>query len=158
MRISTAAAAFGILSFSTMIHAARLVDETDRFTGIRTVAWSTVPSSPGTFALNSYAYVAESGESSYQLELLTWSSSGQYRDCNFVNWLVDGRRATELNTEYNHSYAGSASAERFTLRVSRKTLEKLASAKKIEYQVCSDEGVATGEELEGIRQVSATTK
>lgn len=158
MRIFTAMVAFGLLSTSLMVHAGKLNDETDRFTGLRSVSWSAVPSEPETFTFNTYAYISEKRGASYVVELLTWADTGRFGSCNFVNWLVDGRRATELNAVYEPSYAGSATVERFTIKGSRKAIETFASAKTVEYSVCGNEGVVRPEELKGLRQVIAASE
>lgn len=158
MRIITAIIALGMLNSPLMAQAGKLNDETDRFTGLRSISWSTVPSEPETFTFNTYAYVPEKNAPSYVIELLTWADTGRYRSCNFVNWLVDGRRATELNAAYESSYAGSATVERFTIKGDLTAIEAFASAKAVEYKVCGDEGVVRAEDLEGLRQVIAATK
>lgn len=158
MRIFTAMVAIGLLSTSLMVHAGKLSDETDRFTGLRSISWSTVPSEPETYTFNTYAYIPEKRDAWYVVELITWADAARYRSCNFVNWLVDGRRATELNAVYEPSYAGSATVERFTIKGDRKAIEAFASAKKVEYSVCGDEGVVKAEDLEGLRQVIAASE
>ncbi|WP_433734989.1 hypothetical protein [Pseudomonas monteilii] len=158
MRISSAVAGLVLLSSPLLAHAGKLSDATDRFTGLRSVSWSTVPSEPEAFTFNTYAYVPEKNVAWYVVELITWADTAKYRNCNFVNWLIDGRRATELNAVYEPSYAGSATVERFTIKGSRKAIETFATAKTVEYSVCGNEGVVSPEDLEGLRQVIAASE
>ncbi len=158
MRIIAAVAAMGLMSLPLWAQAVSVKDETDRFTGLRSVSWSTVPSSPEAFTFNTYAYLPEGQSAKYLVELLTWGDEGRYRRCNFVNWLVDGQRATDLEATYASSSAGSATIERFTINLDRKAIEKLATAKSVEYKVCGDEGAIRADDLEGLRQVLSATK
>lgn len=158
MRIFSAVAGLVLLSSPLLAHAGKLSDETDRFTGLRSVSWSTVPSEPEAFTFNTYAYIPEKNVAWYVVELLTWADTARYRSCNFVNWLVDGRRATELNAAYEPSYAGNATVERFTIKGDRTAIEAFASAKTVEYSICGNEGMVHAEDLEGLRQVIAASE
>lgn len=158
MRIISAVAGLVLLSSPLLAHAGKLSDETDRFTGLRSVSWSTIPSEPEAFTFNTYAFVPETNGAWYVVELLTWADTARYRSCNFVNWLVDGRRATGLNAVYEPSYAGSAAVERFTIKGDRKAIETFASAKTVEYSVCGSEGTVRAEDLDGLRQVIAASE
>ncbi|MCO7634098.1 hypothetical protein NJF54_19950 [Pseudomonas guariconensis] len=158
MRTIIATAVLGLLSAPFLAHAGHLNDETDRFTGMRSVSWATLPSASEEFVLKSSAYIAESGNAYYQIQLITYADSSRYQDCRWVDWLVDGRRAPELKAEYDVDHGSGVSIERFTVKADRNTLESLASAKTVEYKVCNDEGVVRDEELHGLREVLAATK
>ncbi|MEB6589657.1 hypothetical protein MXM82_11005 [Pseudomonas asiatica] len=158
MRISTAVIAAGLMGLSLLAQGGQLKENLDRFTGTRSVTWSTLPSGPEQFAFSTSVYIPEKGEPVYILQLFTYADISRYQTCHFVDWLVDGRRAPELQAEYGSDSAGSASIERFTITADRKTLENLSSAKSLEYKVCNDEGAVLAEDLNGLRQVLAATK
>lgn len=158
MRTIIATAALGLMCTPILAQAGHLNDETDRFTGMRSVTWATLPSTEEEFVLKSSAYIAESGNAYYQVQLITYADSSRYQNCHWVDWLVDGRRAPELKAEYGLDHGSGVSIERFTVKADRKTLERLASARTVEYKVCNDEGVVRDEELRGLREVLAATK
>lgn len=145
---------------STAAHAGVLLDKTDRFTGVRGVAWNSIPANEGEFSLSTLAFYAE-GEStprSYSLELTTYSANGEYATCHFTSWLIDGKRAPELEGKYVHDPAGNVVVERFTASVSRDLVAKVAAAKLVEFKVCGTEGVVSSADIDGARQVLDATK
>jgi hypothetical protein len=135
-------------------------DETDRFTGNRAVTWSALPSNAEDFSFSTVALYLKGDlvPGHYKIELMTWSESGNFRDCNHTNWLVDGVLDPYLELEYSSAGANSAVIERFDKRVDRANLQRLSSAKLIEFQVCGTEGKISQDDMEGMRKVLNATK
>jgi|GEM_PF-2895371 len=156
-RARVAAAAFFISISAT---AGVFKDETDRFTGNRAVAWDSLPSKANEFAFSTVAlfYKGSTAPVYYKVQLMTWGDRAEFRDCHHTNWLVDGVLDPYLEYEYSASSAGSATIERFDKQVDRVNLQRLASAKLIEFQVCSTEGKISQSDMEGMRKVLDATK
>lgn len=136
-------------------------DEVDRFSGSRAVTWRAVPSEPGSFGLSVAAFIPKGWEAplDYTVTLTTWSSRWQFLQCNHTYWLVDGDPYPAMETAYENDMGSSATIERFTARLERSELVKLASAEKIEFKVCNVEGEVSRAGIEGMRQVlEATTE
>ncbi|MBC3246531.1 MULTISPECIES: hypothetical protein [Pseudomonas] len=152
------AALFFAISLSA--NAGLFKDETDRFTGNRSASWDALPSKPEDFSFSTYALYLKGSPAPgyYRVQLMTWSDRGQFRDCHHTNWLVDGARDPYLEFEYSSVSAGSAVMERFDKRVDRANLERLASAKLIEFQVCGIEGKISESDMGGMRKVLDATK
>ncbi len=129
--------------------AGSFVDKTDRFTGSRSVIWSSIPDKPNGFTMSTYAFYlkGEAKPALYKLSLITWGDSWQFLDCHHNNWLIDGRPAPQLSFEYKHEMAGSATSEHFELHAERPVLEQLANAKLVEYSLCGKEGQVSESDL-----------
>lgn len=143
------------LMVSLNAYAGSFTDKIDRFTGSRSVSWSSIPGKSGDFAMSAFAFYPKGAARPlmYKLSLLTWGENWQFLDCHHSNWLLDGKPAPQLNFEYKHEMAGSAASERFELRAGRTELEKIASAKLVEYSLCRKEGRLSESDLAGIRRV-----
>jgi hypothetical protein len=148
------------LMASLNAYAGTFVDKTDRFTGSRSVEWSSVPSTAGDFAMSAFAFYPKGATKPlmYKLSLLTWGESWQFLDCHHSNWLLDGQPAPQLNFEYKHEMAGSATSERFELRPNRAVLEKISSSKLVEYSLCGKEGRVSESDLAGIQRLLEATQ
>lgn len=135
-------------------------DETDRFTGNRSVAWNSLPSQANDFSFSTVAlYLKGSSEPGYyKIQLMTWGDRAEFRECHHTNWLVDGVLDLYLEYEYSATSAGSATIERFDKQVDRANLQRLASSKLIEFQVCGTEGKISQSDMEGMREVLDATK
>lgn len=156
-RAPIAAAAF-LVSISAS--AGVFKDETDRFTGNRAVTWDSLPAQANDFSFSTAAlYLKGSPEPGYyKVQLITWGNSAEFRECHHTNWLVDGVLDPYLEYEYSTTSAGSAVIERFNRRVDRTTLQRLASAKLIEFKVCGTEGKISQSDMEGMRKVLDATQ
>ncbi|MHA6235224.1 hypothetical protein [Pseudomonas fluorescens group sp. PF-69] len=148
------------LVFALNAQAGALLDKTDRFTGNRSVRWNSLPAQSEGWGFSSYAFYPKGYEKpyAYGLSLLTWAERWQFLDCHHINWLIDGEPASDLKFEYSHEMAGSATTERFDMRADRPTLERLASAKLVEFSVCGKEDKISDIDLAGIRQVLKVTE
>ncbi|MNK98509.1 hypothetical protein D3C87_1188750 [compost metagenome] len=137
-----------------------LKDETDRFTGSRVVIWNSLPSKADDFSLSTVALYSKGSPTPgyYRVQLMTWSDSGQFMECHHTNWLVDGTLDPYLEFEYSSASAGSAVLERFDKQMDRTNLQRLASAKLIEFQVCGTEGKVSQSDMDGMRKVLEATK
>ncbi len=135
-------------------------DETDRFTGNRAVTWDSLPAQAHDFSFSTVAlYLKGSPRPGYyKVQLMTWGDSAEFRECHHTNWLVDGVLDPYLEYEYSATNAGSAAIERFDKQVDRANLQRLASAKLIEFQVCGTEGKISQSDMEGMRKVLEATK
>ncbi|RTY64334.1 hypothetical protein [Pseudomonas veronii] len=156
-RAPVAAAAF-LISISAT--AGVFKDETDRFTGNRAVAWDSLPSKANEFSFSTVAlfFKGSTTPGYYKVQLMTWGDSAEFRDCHHTNWLVDGVLDPYLEYEYSASSAGSAIIERFDKQMDRVNLQRLASAKLIEFQVCGTEGKISQSDMDGMRKVLDATK
>lgn len=156
-RAPVAAAAF-LISISAT--AGVFKDETDRFTGNRTVSWDSLPARANEFSFSTVALVLKGSMAPgyYKVQLMTWGDSAEFRDCHHTNWLVDGVLDPYLEYKYSTSSAGSATIERFDKHVDRANLQRIASAKLIEFQVCGTEGKISQSDMDGMRQVLNATK
>ncbi|WP_328821550.1 hypothetical protein [Pseudomonas paraversuta] len=92
------------------------------------------------------------------IQLVAVSDRSRYRECHHTYWLVDGAPDPYLEMTYSEISGGSSSIERFSKRVDRQNLERLAAAKLIEFQVCGVEGSVSTQDMDGLRQVLAVTK
>lgn len=135
-------------------------DETDRFTGSRAVTWDSLPAQANDFSFSTVAlYLKGSPRPGYyKVQLMTWGDSAEFRECHHTNWLVDGVLDPYLEYEYSATNAGSAAIERFDKQVDQANLQRLASAKLIEFQVCGTEGKISQSDMEGMRKVLEATK
>lgn len=135
-------------------------DETDRFTGNRSVTWNAIPSKAEDFSFSTIALYLKGDPvpGYYKIQLMTWSDSGNFQECHHTNWLVDGVPDPYLELKYSSASAGSAVIERFDKQVDRANLQRLSSAKLIEFQVCGTEGKISPDDMEGIRKVLDATR
>lgn len=135
-------------------------DRTDRFTGNRSVRWNSVPFEAEKIGLSSYAFYPKGAETPYEygLSLLTWADKWQFLSCHHTNWLVDGQPDPSLVFKYTHEMAGSATTESFDMTAPRSTLERLASAKLVEFSICGKEGSVSHDDIAGIQKVLDATK
>lgn len=133
-------------------------DSIDRFSGVRTISWEPIPSGPEEFVLTSSLYKGKEAKlSRLSVELLTYSHSQQYGSCNHVYWLADGVPVDGISTDYSPEFASGVVIERFQLKPADGALEKLASAKKVEFKVCNTESVVSDNDLNGFKAVFAMT-
>lgn len=145
--------------FCASSYSGALKDQVDRFTGERTVKWSTLPSGPEKFSLGTLATFSSSGaEQGYILFLTTYSSRPQYSGCSRVYWLFDGKPAPDLVNDYEVSAGNDAVIEHFRLNVSRADVQRFASAKRIEFKVCNTESEISQDDLNGLREVLKATQ
>lgn len=149
----------GVISAATA-QAGIFEDKTDRFTGVRSVSWNTIPSQAESFAVSTVALYSKgsAAPNQYIFQIITYSSTSQFDGCPYVDWLIDGEPATGLQAKYSRVGADSATIERFTLRPSRETLAKLASAKLVEFKVCNVESSISPDDMGGLRKVLDATK
>ncbi|MFP5424693.1 MAG: hypothetical protein ACLGJA_02435 [Gammaproteobacteria bacterium] len=134
-------------------------DSVDKFTGIRKVSWTPVPSRPEEFTLTTALYVTkDSGLSRLNISLITWADHQQYESCNHTYWLGDGKRIDGMNEEYSVSFANGAVIETFKLNPTQEALGALEAAKRVEFKVCNTEGVVSENDLSGFKAVYAETK
>lgn len=158
MRITALTACLASATLSLCAHAGALYDGVDASTGLRTVAWATVAASPKRFSFNVSALIPQGGTASYVAELLTWSDSNRFKQCQSIDWLLDGKKDGSLQTEYKSSYQKNAVFEHFILRPDRQTLQRFASAKQVEYRICDERGAVSSQALDGLREVLAATR
>ncbi len=150
----------GLLFFSAGAAAGVFGDETDRFTGSRVVAWTTIPSEAETFAVSTFAFYPKSQTKpyQYQVQLITYADSMQYSDCNQVDWLIDGQPAPYLTTKYSADQSASAAIERFDVILDRAALQKIATAKLVEFKACGTESSINEADMAGLKKVYAETE
>lgn len=148
------------LAVTTSASAGVFKDETDRFTGNRAVKWDSLPSQASEFSFSTVAlYLKSSAEPGfYKVQLLTWGDRAEFRECHHTNWLVDGVLDPYLEYEYSSTSAGSGVIERFDKQVDRTNLQRLASAKVIEFRICGTEGKISQGDMEGMRKILDATK
>ncbi|WP_025804626.1 hypothetical protein [Pseudomonas chlororaphis] len=149
-----------LLLFSCASYAGVFKDEVDRFNGSRSVSWMSIPEEAEGFSLSTMAFYPKgyAAPYAYRIELLTRADRWQYLDCHHSDWLVDGVRDPYLEMEYSNTVAGSSTMERFTKRVDRQNLERLASAKLVEFKVCGTEGKVSEKDMDGLRKVVNATR
>ena len=149
-----------LLLISCASNAGVFKDEVDRFNGSRSVTWTSIPDEAEGFSFSTLVFYPKSDAApfAYSIEIMTRADHWQYLDCHHTDWLVDGVRDPYLEMEYSHSMAGSSTMERFTKRVDRQNLERLASAKLVEFKVCGTEGKISEKDMEGLRKVVEATR
>lgn len=157
--LKAATLVFGIFSFA-VAQAGVFEDKTDRFTGVRSVAWQTIPSEAESFAVTTAAYYSKGSPTpnEYFFEIITYADTSQFAGCPYVDWLIDGEPAPDLKTQYSSESTSSATIERFAMRPDRATLTKLASAKLVEFKVCNVESSIGSDDMAGLRKVLTETK
>ncbi|OAI84867.1 hypothetical protein [Pseudomonas putida] len=134
-------------------------DSIDRFSGVRTISWAPIPSGPNQFVLTSALYGdKDMAVSRLSIEILTYSDTQQYRSCNHVYWLADGKPVAGMATDYSAEITSGTVIERFKLRPAEGALENLASAQKVEFKVCNTEVVVSENDLNGFKAVFAKTR
>lgn len=156
VRISAVLLGMAIWSVSSVAQAGStsLSEKTDRFTGIQSISWNSLPDNDGDFAFaTSVAFSEVGNQRRYDGQLITYGDVGRFTNCNWTYWLLDGRKAPEIQTEYKSSHISSATIERFVLTDPEAMLPILAAAKRVEFRVCNTEGQISGEDLGGIRKV-----
>ena len=149
-----------IALYSCVVNAGVLKDETDRFSGARSVSWRSMPQGVELFSLSATVFYPKgyAAPYSYDIQLVAVSERSRYRECHHTYWLVDGAPDPYLEMTYSEISGGSSSIERFSKRVDRQNLERLAAAKLIEFRVCGVEGSVSTQDMDGLRQVLALTK
>ena len=150
---------FGLFTAS-FAEAGVFEDATDRFTGVRSVAWNTIPTEPETFAVATSAYYSKGSPApnEYLVQIITYSDSAQFDRCPYVDWLVDGEPLADLRTTYSHDSGGLATIERFVLKPDRAMLAKLTAAKLVEFKVCNVESSISRDDIDGMRKVLENTQ
>lgn len=149
-----------IALYSCVVNAGVLKDETDRFSGARSVSWRSMPQGVELFSLSATVFYPKgyAAPYSYDIQLVAVSERSRYRECHHTYWLVDGAPDPYLEMTYSEISGGSSSIERFSKRVDRQNLERLAAAKLIEFRVCGVDGSVSAQDMDGLRQVLAVTK
>lgn len=160
MRAFSTCLAVALLAISATSHAGVFEDKTDRFTGVRSVAWQTIPAEAESFAVTTAAYYSKGSPTpnEYFFQIITYANTSQFAGCPYVDWLIDGEPAPYLNAKYSSDSTGSATIERFAMTPDRATLTKLASAKLVEFKVCNAESSISSDDMAGLRRVLAETK
>lgn len=160
MRVLPILLTAALLFFSAGAAAGVFGDKTDRFTGSRVVAWTTIPSGAETFAVSTFAFYpkGQTKPYQYQVQLITYADSMQYYDCNQVDWLVDGQSAPYLTTKYSADRSASAAIERFDIILDRAALQKIATAKLVEFKVCGTESSINEADMAGLKRVFTETE
>lgn len=147
------------LSSANSAQAVTINDSVDRFTGIRKVSWTPVPSHPEGFSFTTALYASnDSSLSQLNISLITWADHQQYKSCNHTYWLGDGKRIDGMNEEYSVNFAKGAVIETFKLNPTREALGALEAAKRVEFKVCNTEGVVSDDDLSGFKAVYAESK
>lgn len=140
--------------------AGEFTDKVDRFTGTRSVGWTSVPAEENAFSLTSRALMPKgvAAPGSYLLYLDTWSSKRLYSSCNHTVWLVDGEPAPWVVTQYESRDAGPVVLESFSFKLAKSEAERFASAKTVEFRACTTEGMISQDDLQGFARVVSETK
>ncbi|WP_339729843.1 hypothetical protein [uncultured Pseudomonas sp.] len=134
--------------------AGTLSDETNKFNGVRTVIWNSIPSESGSFALTAAVGMPEDqSRRFYSVNLITYGDSWEFDKCNHTYWMIDGQRASDLRTRYERDSSGSAAIERLYLEDADKVIPRLAAAKKVEFQVCGEDHEVSDSDLDGLRKL-----
>lgn len=143
-----------LLAASSLAQGGELTDNVDRFSGDRSIVWRALPATKDEFSFSSTVVVREGGaRRAYDGNLITYGSRGRFANCNQSLWLVDGRRAPNIQTEYKSTRTSDSVIELFYLTDPKEMLPVLAAAKTVEFRICNQEGQISKADLEGIRQV-----
>lgn len=86
--------------------------------------------------------------------LITYGDRARFSSCHHTHWLIDGRRTQEIKTRYQ-SDPGSG-IEYFYVEPPKELIPVIAAAKKVEFQVCGEEGQISDGDMEGLRQLLKT--
>ncbi|MDC8803950.1 hypothetical protein PRZ61_10930 [Halomonas pacifica] len=159
MKKINATAFLAIILSIGVASAGEFSDETDRFSGVRSVVWRSIPPK-GEFSVSLSAHYSEQESfPSYYLTVLTWGDGWRYLDCRSNIWLLDGVREPRLDGEYENDMTNNGSTiERFSYQTGRDVLESLAVADLAEFRICNDESFVSQEDMQGIRQVLSATE
>jgi len=139
-----------IFGLSTHLHAEIEVIH-DRFTGditLRTKSLSSPRGKPNIFLIGSY----EKGVLKIAIFLNSIADTWRYLMCHRTHWLVDDKPFKLSKAIHDGSTGSGYVLEHVIIRgVTVKQIEQLARAKKIEFKICTDEYVATSQEVEDFR-------
>lgn len=140
-------------------HAGTLKDEVDRFTGMRSVVWSSIPESGGRFSFSTAVRYRDGSNTptSHSVWINTYSARFRFDNCNSVAWLLDGERFT-LPMDYEMDVGSDVAIEHFFFTGKRELLERIAAAHKAEFLICNEESAISEADHNGLRQVLQITK
>lgn len=138
---------------------AEITDNTDRFSGARTIRYS----SDSEIALrapmiNIVGLDLRGDRSGAILVSIGNSSRGpnggwQYLKCRETHWLADGHPFAPEKSTYDGDVLRGGVLEKFTYHLTVDQLSELAAAQTIEFKICNDEFAFTPADIEGLREV-----
>lgn len=146
--------ALGILALAVITaEAGVLRDEVNKFNGTRSIEWRSIPEAENAFAFSAAVGIPEHAETRYFMGQLITYGRMRFDDCNRSYWLLDGKRAPEIETKYKVDHGSTTTLESFALTDPEPMLKAIAKAGRVEFQICGVEGEVAPSDLEGIRQV-----
>lgn len=134
----------------------KFYDDQDKFTGLRTIAWSKKYSSNQDFdKLFTIIQGGTKQKNLYAIALIEINPRHQYLKCNTVYWLADNEIIKPASLKYDSSIndAPVSVTETISSFFSASDYKKMAFAKKIEYRVCNKESFFVQDEIDGLRKV-----
>jgi len=137
--------------------AGKLVEKVDRFKGTRTVAWESFSDPNRGYSFNVYAFYSKPDDSKpfgYYTLLVPPFGTDSFSSCSENYWLVDDKPVPELKA----AFESMGSSQTFRSTPSRSVLEKLATAKKVEFKICNTESALDASDLSGIRKLLDATR
>jgi len=135
-----------------------VMDEVDRFTGIRKISWENRLTGPDMGFFATYLVFADK-QGSFKISkpaivLTTSSREWKYLRCNTTYWLADGKRVEPINVRHDGTTYRGGVIEQVVNEFSLEAFQQLAAAKSVEYRVCNTEAYLFASELEGLKQVT----
>lgn len=137
--------------------AGKLVEKVDRFKGTRTVAWESFSDPDRGYSFNVYAFYSKSDDPrplGYYSLLVPPFGTDSFSGCSDNYWLIDDKSAPELKA----TFESMGSSQTFRSSPSRSVLEKIATAKKVEFKICNTESALDASDLDGIRKLLDATR
>ena len=109
----------------------------------------------GTVQLIAYATVGPGPEKQYRgtlVDLVAVNRDWRYLECHSTHWLADGVPVQMPPADHEGRVSGTIVVEGvYSLNVSWASLVQIASAKKVEYEICNDEYVLDSVTQAGLR-------
>ncbi len=144
-------AGMALILLAANASAAGYSEDTDRFTGRKTISWTSAPSY-GALAPNLFIHV-EDGKAENGMVFLSGSfKTWRYLRCSTTHWLADGARLPVVEQDHNGSTGGDGVIEHISNLFGVAELKKIAAASTVEYKACNDEFRFTQDQLDGFKK------
>jgi len=111
--------------------------------------------------LTFFAYIREPSKHFMygEFEFYSHSENWHYMECHDIHWLADGMPVQTPEGQFRGSVLYSTVSETINqVGIPLSTLTRLARAKKVEYEICSDEFTLDESQMQDLRFFVATIK
>jgi hypothetical protein len=135
--------------------AQKFTDETDRFTGVRSIDYQDAVSLDSA-SVSSYVKVGAGKEEFFSIISIYSDDSWQYLRCRSTHWLADGQPLKMADAVHDGTAMRGGVVEHLIQRMTKQQMQALAKATTVEFKICNDEYRLSPAQHDGLRKVITT--